>query len=291
MKVVTSLKSFNITLKDILYVIMGSFLSAAAVVWFVKPGALIPAGMSGVTMLILMGVESQFALQLSYGLVYLVLNLILLSFVIRKLGRKFLLLSFIHVFLTSTLISVLPFVKVTQDIVLVAIFGGILNGLGSTITLRANGSTGGTDFIAIYYSMVKNKPQWDKIMFFNGALLIYSGWTYNWDMAFYSIIYQFVSTKIIDTFHNRYKLSRIQVVTKNADKVSAAMLEVTRHGITKTDAMGMFKQSDINLLYMVASDFEVERIINAIKQSDPKAFIEISTVERVEGNYRQKPLD
>lgn len=291
MKVVTSLKSFNITLKDILYVIMGSFLSAAAVVWFVKPGALIPAGMSGVTMLILMGFESQFALQLSYGLVYLVLNLILLSFVIRKLGRKFLLLSFIHVFLTSTLISVLPFVKFTQDIVLVAIFGGILNGLGSTITLRANGSTGGTDFIAIYYSMVKNKPQWDKIMFFNGALLIYSGWTYNWDMAFYSIIYQFVSTKIIDTFHNRYKLSRIQVVTKNADKVSAAMLEVTRHGITKTDAMGMFRQSDTNLLYMVASDFEVERIVNAIKQSDSKAFIEISTVERVEGNYRQKPLD
>ena len=291
MKVVTSLKSFNITLKDILYVIMGSFLSASAVVWFVKPGALIPAGMSGVTMLILMGFESQFALQLSYGLVYLVLNLILLSFVIRKLGRKFLLLSFIHVFLTSTLISVLPFVKVTQDIVLVAIFGGILNGLGSTITLRANGSTGGTDFIAIYYSMVKNKPQWDKIMFFNGALLIYSGWTYNWDMAFYSIIYQFVSTKIIDTFHNRYKLSRIQVVTKNADKVSAAMLEVTRHGITKTHAMGMFRQSDTNLLYMVASDFEVERIVNAIKQSDSKAFIEISTVERVEGNYRQKPLD
>lgn len=291
MKVVTSLKSFNITLKDILYVIMGSFLSASAVVWFVKPGALIPAGISGVTMLILMGFESQFALQLSYGLVYLVLNLILLSFVIRKLGRKFLLLSFIHVFLTSTLISVLPFVKVTQDIVLVAIFGGILNGLGSTITLRANGSTGGTDFIAIYYSMVKNKPQWDKIMFFNGALLIYSGWTYNWDMAFYSIIYQFVSTKIIDTFHNRYKLSRIQVVTKNADKVSAAMLEVTRHGITKTDAMGMFRQSDTNLLYMVASDFEVERIVNAIKQSDSKAFIEISTVERVEGNYRQKPLD
>lgn len=291
MKVVTSLKSFNITLKDILYVIMGSFLSASAVVWFVKPGALIPAGMSGVTMLILMGFESQFALQLSYGLVYLVLNLILLSFVIRKLGSKFLLLSFIHVFLTSTLISVLPFVKVTQDIVLVAIFGGILNGLGSTITLRANGSTGGTDFIAIYYSMVKNKPQWDKIMFFNGALLIYSGWTYNWDMAFYSIIYQFVSTKIIDTFHNRYKLSRIQVVTKNADKVSAAMLEVTRHGITKTHAMGMFRQSDTNLLYMVASDFEVERIVNAIKQSDSKAFIEISTVERVEGNYRQKPLD
>ena len=59
----------------------------------------------------------------------------------------------------------------------------------------------------------------------------------------------------------------------------------------RKNAFGVFKQSDTSILYMVASDFELDAIIKAIKESDPKAFIEISTVERVEGNYRQKPLE
>lgn len=291
MKAVTNLKNLNISVRDVLFIVVGSLFSSAAVVWFVRPGNLIPSGMSGTTMLITMGVASNFSINLSYSLVYLILNIILLSFVVGKLGKKFLTLSFIHVFLTSFFISILPTLNFTQDHVLIAVFGGILNGIGSTIALRANGSTGGTDFIAIYYSMVKNKPQWDKIMMFNGALLIYSGWTYNWDMALYSIIYQFVSTKLIDTYHNRYKLSSIHVVTKHADEVSAAMLKVSRHGITKTDGIGVFKQRETSILYMVTSDFEIKQLTQAILGADEKAFIEISTVERVEGNYRQKPLD
>lgn len=290
-KRVINFKELNISFKNIVYVLIGALCSSIAVVWFVRPGTFIPSGMSGTTMLIIMEMDSKLGISVSYSLVYLLLNMILLAFVLGKLGKKFLLLSFAHVFLTSVLIGVLPDLKLTADPVLLAVFGGVINGIGSTIALRANGSTGGTDFIAIYYSMVKNRPQWDKIMLYNGALLIYSGWTYNWTIAFYSIIYQFVSTKLIDTYHNRYKLSSIHVVTHNPDVVSKAMLDVTRHGITQTEAMGVFKQKETSMLYMVASDFELKAIIDAIKAADDKAFIEISTVERIEGNYRQKPLD
>lgn len=291
MKLVTSFKDLNIGFKHIFVVFIGALFSSSAVAFFVRPAGLIPAGMSGTTMLITLGFQNQLNIELSYGLVYLFLNIILLLFVMGKLGKKFLILSFVHILLTSTLIDVLPNVGFTQDLILVAVFGGVLNGIGSTITLRANGSTGGTDFIAIYFSMVKNKPQWDKIMIFNALLLLYSGWTYTWNISFYSIIYQFVSTKIIDTYHNRYKLSSIHVVTHFPDIVSEAMLEVTRHGITKTDAMGVFKKKETSMLYMVASEFEVNKIVNAITEADSKAFIEIATVDRVEGNYRQKPLD
>lgn len=291
MKPVTKLKNLNITFKDILFVVVGSCFSSLAVVWFVRPGALIPAGLSGTTMLITMEAQSKFAINLSYSIVYLVLNLVILSYVYNKLGKKFLTLSFINIFLTSILVAVLPEINLTDDLVLIAVFGGMLNGIGSSFALRANGSTGGTDFIAIYYSMVKNKPQWDKIMMFNGALLLYSGWTYNWDMALYSIIYQFVSTQIINTYHNRYKLSSIHVITQHADVVSEAMLKVTRHGITQTEGVGVFHQKNTSILYMVASDFELKCITKAVLEVDPKAFIEVSTVDRIVGNYRQKPLD
>ena len=285
------MKKMNLKLNEVLMVILAAFLSAAAVAWFVRVGNLIPAGMSGVSMLILMGFESNYDVILPFGPIYLVLNFILFMFVRKKLGKKFLALSFLHVLLTSLFVEILPPISITQDEFLIPIFGAILNAFGVTLALRANGSTGGTDFIAIYYSMVKNKPQWDKIMFFNGALLIYSGSMYNWDLAFYSIIYQFVSTKIVDTYHNRYKLSSLNIITENPHDVSQAVLRTTRHGITQTDGLGVFKQEKKSILYLVANDFEVKNIVEAIKSSDPKAFIEISPVGRVEGNYRQKPLD
>lgn len=276
---------------NIILVVMGSIFSALAITAFVRVGQLVPSGMSGLSQLLLMEFSSKLNITLSYGLVYLALNAILLSFVYNKLGKKFLFLSFLHVILTSILIEIMPEFNITKDQILIPIFGGLLNGIGSSLALKANGSAGGTDFIAIYYSMVKNKPQWDKIMYFNAALLIYSGWQYNWNLALYSIIYQVVSTKIIDSYHDRYKLSSLTIITANADAVSKAILETTRHGITRSEAMGVFKQEARSILYLVANDFEVKKIVEAVKLADDKAFIEISTVQRIEGNYRQKPLD
>lgn len=276
---------------NIILVVMGSVFSALAITAFVRVGQLVPSGMSGLSQLLLMEFSSKLNITLSYGLVYLALNAILLSFVYNKLGKKFLFLSFLHVILTSILIEIMPEFNITKDQILIPIFGGLLNGIGSSLALKANGSAGGTDFIAIYYSMVKNKPQWDKIMYFNAALLIYSGWQYNWNLALYSIIYQVVSTKIIDSYHDRYKLSSLTIITANADAVSKAILETTRHGITRSEAMGVFKQEARSILYLVANDFEVKKIVEAVKLADDKAFIEISTVQRIEGNYRQKPLD
>ncbi len=281
----------NIELKQIIMVSLGSLLSAFAITNFVRIGNLIPSGMSGTSQIIILEAKRLMNVDLPFGIIYFLLNLFLLSLVFKKLGRKFLTLSFMHVILTSILVSIIPSFNITHDKFLIPIFGGILNGLGSTLALRANGSAGGTDFIAIYYSIVKNKPQWDKIMFFNGALLIYSGWTYNWDLAFYSIIYQVISTKIIENYHDRYKLSSFNIVTEMPDAVCTAILKSTRHGITKTDGVGFYHNRPKTILYMVANAFETQKIIDAITLIDPDAFIEISSVDRIEGNYRQKPLE
>lgn len=286
MQAIKGIKPINIIL-----VLMGSLFSAIAITSFVRVGNLVPSGMSGLSMLILMESQTRLGITLSYGLIYLTLNAILISFIFNKLGKRFLFLSILHVMMTSFLVEAMPPLSITHDEVLIPIFGGILNGLGSSLALKANGSAGGTDFIAIYFSMVRNKPQWNKIMFFNATLLIYSGWQYNWDLAFYSIIYQIISTKIIDTYHDRYKLSSLNIITTQPKEVSEAILKTTRHGITQTDGMGVFKQQPCSILYLVANDFEVSDIVNAIKATDEKAFIEISSVDRIEGNYRQKPLD
>ena len=281
----------EITIKQILGVSLGALFSAMAIRFFVRPADLVPAGAGGVSILLIKESARIFNITLSYGVVYLLINAAILLLVYKKLGKKFITLSFLHVALTSLLVEILPGFQMTNDKILLAIFGGVVNGIGSSLALRMNGSAGGTDFIAIYYSMVKNKPMWDKIMMFNIAVLMYSGWRYDWSLALYSIMYQMASTKIIETYHNRYKLSSLSIITSHPDAVTEKVLQITRHGITKLDGIGVFKNKYKAFLYMVVNEFEAGQIIGAIKEPDPKASIEISSVERIEGNYRQKPLE
>ncbi|RNM29094.1 YitT family protein [Erysipelothrix rhusiopathiae] len=283
--------------KHIVGIVVGALFSALAIKTFVRPGNLIPAGAGGLTILLLKESSRLFGIELSYGIVFFLINAIVLIFVWKKLGRRFLALSFLHVGLVSLFVEILPVVTVLPNVdpndqlILLAIFGGVMNGVGSSFALKVGGSAGGIDFVAIYYSMVKNKPMGDKIMYFNITLLIYSGFVYGWMLALYSIIYQFVSTQVIDHYHDRYKLSSLHIITDLPTEVSDAVMAVTRHGITKIDGIGMFKQKYKAVLYIVVNQFELACIIDAITHTDPKAFIEISSVERIEGNYRQKPLE
>lgn len=277
--------------KHLIGVAVGALFSAIAIKSFVQPANLVPAGVGGVSIILIEEFKMASGITIPYGYMFLVINIILLLFVYKKLGKKFLALSFLHVFLTSFFVEALPQFHLTQDPILMAVFGGVLNGIGSSFALRMSGSAGGTDFIAIYFSMVKNKPMWDRIMYFNVALLVYYGWRFQWEFALYSILYQVVSTKVIETYHNRYKLSSLRIITGHPEDVSNAVFQVTRHGITKLDGIGVFKHQYKAMLYMVVNEFELKSIVDSIKAADPKAFIEISSVERIEGNYRQKPLE
>ena len=271
-------------------IIIGALFSASAIKIFVQAGTLVPSGVAGITSLLVMEAEKFFGIHLSFSVFYVLINLGILAFVFKHLGKKFITLSLMHVFLTSIFVEILPVTYLTNDMILIAIFGGLINGIGVSVALKMNGSAGGTDFIAIYFSKVKNKPMWDKIMFFNITMLLYFGWQYNWNLAFYSIIYQVISTIIIDTYHDRYKLSSIRIITALPDEVSLEIQNAVRHGITKLDGVGMYNLRKKSMLYMVANTFEVDVIVAAVKRIDSKAFIEIADVQRIEGNYYQQPL-
>lgn len=276
---------------QLLLVIVGAFFSAFAVAVFVRAANLVPGGLSGLSILLIKEIYAFNALTVPFGLIYLLLNLCVIAFVYRHIGKRFLMLSLLHVFLTSIFVELIPPFPLTDDIILLTVFGGITNAIGSLCALKAHASAGGTDFIAVAYSRLKNRPIWNQVMFFNIMLLVYSGARYDWQMALYSIIYQFVSISTVSAYHNHYKLTRLHIITKLPDEVSKEILSRVRHGITKQAGIGMFNQSEQDVLYMVINDYEVETVIAAVLSVDPRAFIEISKVERIVGNYYQKPID
>ena len=281
----------EIKLLNYLGIVLSAFLSSFAVKVFVTQANLVSSVITGVVILLKQEISTLLNINISFGVLYFLINALILLFVYKGLGKRFVIFSILHVILTSIFVDIIPTITLTQDVLLLSIFGGLINGLGISLALRLGGSSGGTDFVAIYYSTVKNKPMWHKVMIFNTLLLVYNGWRYNWTLSFYSIIYQFISTEMISNFHNRYTLSSLRIVTEKPDLVSEAILKVVRHGITRFDGQGVYSKKDRSMLYMVLNSFEIRCVIQAVKESDPKAFIEVSSVDKIEGNFRQKPLE
>lgn len=275
-----------------LYIMTSALLSAIALRYFAQIGHLVPGGFSGLSLLIIQLFSHFFSIEIPFYALYILLNLPVTILVFRYVGRRFALYSILQYLLTSLLVALLPpFVGITHQIMLLAIVGGIINGFAIVIALRANASTGGTDFIAIFTSARFNKPTWNYIMGYNACMLIVAGLVFGWERAIYSIVYQFSSMEIVKSFHQRYKLMTIEMITEIPDEVAAAIQAQTRHGITELWGEGFYSKQPKCFLYMVVNAVEVNTVVQQAKRVDPHVFVNIQKSQRIEGNYYQKPME
>lgn len=278
-------------LKNACFVVFGALLTAFGLNVFVASKNLLPAGFTGVATLIVRSFDEFLDIKFSFSILYLLLNLFPALFVYKYVGRKFTILSLLHVALVSLFTAVLPKFTLTNDTLLVCIFGGIFQAFGSLLSLKANASSGGTDFIAIYFSNRYNQSLWNYVLIFNGIILVISGLLFDIEAALYSIIYQFTSTQIVNTFHDRYHLRALLIITKKPDLVSEAIFNLTRRGITQFEGIGKYTKSTQTMLYMVVGASEVDKIIKGVKIEDTNAFISDLKIHRVFGNFYQKPFE
>lgn len=284
----------NFTKKDLQYVlamVFSSFLYSFGMNSFVKSGNLFPSGFAGISRLISGLLDTYCQINISFGVIYFTLNIIVTVVVLRYIGHKFILYSFLWFSLTSFFTEVIQVAPITHEMLLIAVFGGLINGASIGIALRNNGSSGGTDFIAIYFSMKFNRPIWNYIMAANALVLVIAGLTYGWTSALYSIIFQFVSTQVINELHKRYRLTSLHIITNTPEEVCQAMFHTCRHGITKVKCEGGYTDQEHWLLLTTINTYQLKEVTDAVKAVDPKAFITIFNTERIIGNYFQKPLE
>lgn len=278
-------------IKVLIMVIFSAFGYSIAMKAFVEAGSLFPGGFAGLSRLFSACLNEFFGINISFSVIYLLLNIFPTILVYRYVGKKFTIYSVLQYSLTSIFTSILPSFPLTKDLLLIAVFGGILHGFSISVALRAGASSGGTDFLAIFFANKYNKSTWNYVMGANAVVLITVGILFSWEQALYSIIYQFCNTQVVSALHNRYKLDTLYIVTKKPEEVSAAILKTCRHGITRMNGEGMYSHSDVSLLMMTANEYQIEAIVAAVRGIDDKAFITVNKTERIIGNYYQVPLD
>lgn len=194
--------------KRLLFCILAGIMMSVNLRTFVHTGGLLPGGFSGLTLLMQSISMQFFGIAIPYGPLYFMMNLfpIILSF--RKIGKKFTIYSCVTIGVVALLTDQIPAYILTSDVLLISVFGGIINGLAISLCLSENATSGGTDFIAIYISEKYKVDAFNYILVFNMVILLCDGFLFGWDKALYSIIFQFVSTQMINTTYKRYKKIR-----------------------------------------------------------------------------------
>lgn len=258
---------------------------------FVKSGNLFPAGYAGMSRLLSQLLDQYLHISISFSVIYFTLNVVTTLIVWKNIGHKFVLYSVLWYTETSFLTQILPMPPITNDPLLISVFGGVINGIAVGIALRCNASSGGTDFIAIDLSTRYNMPTWNYIFGLNAVVLVIAGLVLGWNQALYSMIFQYVSKEIVNTLHQRYKLKRLHIVTDYPEEVSQAIFAICRHGITKLKCTGEYSHHEHSLLLVTINAYQKEDVLHAVAAVDPKAFISVNNVEKIIGHFYQVPLE
>ncbi|MCR4633572.1 MAG: YitT family protein [Erysipelotrichaceae bacterium] len=272
-------------------VIVSAAFQAFALTSFSVPAGIYPSGISGMSRLVSDILKDFFQIDLPFFYLYLLINIALAVIVYKHIGKLFTIFSVLQTSLVSLFSSFFPTFRILDDPLLIALFGGVISGFGVSIALTNGASSGGTDFLSIYYSNKYHRSMWDYVFAFNSVLIFIAGMLYHWQIAAYSIIFQYASNMIVSKRHKRYTHQAIIIVTKKPDEVIGSILKNVRHGITKIAAKGAYKGDDETLLYTVVNAFQTTEVVKYALEGDPQAFIETRNTLNVYGNYYQKPLD
>jgi len=277
------------TAKRIIIVCFASFLMAANIKSFVRTGDLFPGGATGLTLLLQRAADMFFHISIPYTIINVILNLVPIYIGFRFIGKKFTLYSCLMIMLTNIFTDLIPSVVITYDTLLISIFGGLVNGFAISLCLMVNATSGGTDFIAIYFSQKKGIDSFNIVFGFNAILLLTAGLLFGWDKALYSIIFQYTSTQVIHVLYKEYKQNTLLIVTQYPDKVADIIYQISKHGATILTGEGSFEHQERKIVYSIVSSAEYKKIINEVKLIDETAFINVMKTEQVSGRFYLKP--
>lgn len=262
-------------------VVLGAAFIACGFNLFLVPLHLLSGGVSGLSMLV------NYFTPISLSVLYFVFNIPMLVAGWFQLGKRFIILSILSVVATTWLIAVVPETSLVSDTLLAAVFGGVLVGIGAGISFRAGGSSGGFDIIGSIVTRYRDFPIGNILVAMNGVVILAAGYLQNnWNLALASIVSIFVTGKVVDMIHVSHFKVTVYIITNETDALLHQLLERPR-GVTKIKTQGAFSNVEKDMLMTVTTRYELAELKRIIKQTDPKAFVNIVETVGVMGSFRR----
>ncbi|WP_221563768.1 YitT family protein [Alkalihalobacillus sp. TS-13] len=273
-------------IKKIIIILLGAALGAVSLNYFLIPANVYASGFTGIAQL-LASVLQQTPIPASTGIILFILNIPVAILGWLKVGKSFTFYSIISVAATTFFLEIIPIKVISEDILLNAVFGGVIAAIGIGFTLKWGASTGGMDIIAMVLSRMKDRPIGIYFFTLNAAIIFTAGILYGWEKALYTLVTLYVTSRVIDVIHTRHEKLTAMIITKKGKEIQQAIHQKMVRGITKIPAKGGFTDEDKELLIIVVTRYELYELEHAIKEVDPQAFTNIVNTTGIFGFFRQ----
>ena len=271
---------------SLLMLTAAGIINAFGVVLFLSPVALYDSGLSGTSMLL----SQLTGIPLSIFLV--LLNVPLFLYGLRRQGRVFTVRS-IYAVLVYSLASLAFSTLITpgaspiagSDLLLCAIFGGLISGVGSGMTIRAGGAIDGMEVLAVIFARSLNLTVGTFVMIYNTVLYVLAGVIMSsWVLPLYSIVTYAVGIRAVDFIvEGLDKTKAAMIVTDKPQAICRELSEAFRTGITLMQAHGYYSGESKTIVYFVVNRFQIARMRTIVHDIDDHAFISITEVSDLFG--------
>ena len=270
----------------ILLIMIGASLSSVGLELFLVPNNIVDGGIVGISMI------SSYLTHIPLGVFTFVLNVPFFIIGYKQIGKSFVLSTIFAVTCLSIGVSILhPIAGLTNDVFLAAIFGGIINGVGVGLIIRAGGSLDGTEIVAIILDKKISFSIGEIVMFFNFFILVGAGFIYGWDRAMYSLIAYFIAFKVIDIVTEGVDESKaVMIISDKYKDITDAIIARLGRGVTLLSSKGGYSKVQANVIYVVVSRLELAKLKSIVLDFDQEALITVGSVEVAGKKYKKKAI-
>jgi len=265
---------------EVFITLVSAFLVAVGTNLFLVPHHLLSGGVTGVASII------GYMTGWNISLLYFVLNLPLIVWGWRAVGRRYILLSCLSVICTTWFMAIIPQYQVTKDPILGAIFGGIVSAIGIGLSLRVGGSTGGFDIVGSIVTYKHDFAMGNILLILNGIVILVLGFYKSWDLALYSMLSTYIKGKVVDMIHVDHIKVTCFIVTKKKNEM-LCQLRKLHHGITCMHSEGGYSEEDNYMLMTVTTRYEVPAVRKTVMETDPKAFMNVVQSTEILGRFKR----
>ena len=288
---VSSLKS-ELRPLSFLILLAAGIINSIGVVLFLSPVHLYDSGISGTSMLL--GQLTPEWLPLSFFLI--VLNVPLFAYGAKKQGAAFTVYSIFAVAVYSASSYVITYVLpidvsasspiAGNDLLLCAVFGGLISGVGSGLTIRFGGAIDGIEVMAVLFAKRLGLTVGSFVMVYNVILYLVCGIVLqSFILPLYSILTYCAAIKTVDFIVEGFdKAKSAMIITTKESEISKELSDVFGHGITLIDSEGYYKGRQQTIIYFVVNRFQIAKMKSIIHRIDPNAFVTISDVSDIMGS-------
>lgn len=252
---------------------LGAFISALSVIVFIAPFNMAPGGISGLAVIL------NHYTGLPIGVIILIGNIPIQYLAFRMLGGWPVVFgTTLTVVMYSLMIDVLtpyfPAAGVSDNVLLNALFGGVLGGVGGAMVLRAGGTLGGTSTLGRILQMKYGTPLSASSLYTDGLVIVLAGIVFGWEAALFSLVALYVGAAMTDyVLEGPSVIRTVAVVTDKAREVSDAVMDEMGRGVTAWEARGMFTDQPHTMLYITIGRAQVNELRRLVFDIDPNAFM------------------